>query len=34
MHELDWTHGYAFAFAVTAFTTLITYWYLRRRNWF
>jgi magnesium transporter len=34
MHELDWTHGYAFAFGITAFTTLITYWYLRRRNWF
>ncbi|MFM2081469.1 MAG: hypothetical protein RL380_160 [Verrucomicrobiota bacterium] len=34
MVELDWTHGYAFAFAVTALTTLVTYWYLRRRNWF
>ena len=34
MHELDWTHGYAFAFAITALTTLGTYWYLKRRNWF
>ena len=34
MHEISWEHGYAFAFGVTAFTTLITYWYLRRRNWF
>ena len=34
MHELDWTHGYAFAFGITALTTIITYWYLRRRNWF
>ena len=34
MYELDWTHGYAFAFGITALTTIITYWYLRRRNWF
>lgn len=34
MYELDWTHGYAFAFGMTALTTLVTYWYLRRRNWF
>lgn len=34
MHELDWAHGYAFAFGITAFTTLVTFWYLRRRNWF
>lgn len=34
MHELDWTHGYAFAFGITAITTLGTYWYLKRRNWF
>lgn len=34
MHELDWSHGYAFAFGVTALTTIVTYWYLRRRNWF
>lgn len=34
MHEINWEHGYAFAFALTAVSTLITYWYLRRRNWF
>jgi magnesium transporter len=34
MHEINWEHGYAFAFGITAVTTLITYWYLRRRNWF
>lgn len=34
MHEINWQHGYAFAFAITAITTLITYWYLKRRNWF
>jgi magnesium transporter len=34
MHEINWDHGYAFAFALTTITTLVTYWYLRRRNWF
>ncbi|MFO1487340.1 MAG: magnesium/cobalt transporter CorA [Verrucomicrobiota bacterium] len=34
MHEINWTHGYAFAFAMTAITTLGTYWYLKRRKWF
>lgn len=34
MHEINWTHGYAFAFGMTAITTLGTYWYLKRRNWF
>jgi len=34
MHEINWEHGYAFAFGLTALTTLGTYWYLRRRNWF
>ena len=34
MHEINWQHGYAFAFAVTALTTLVTFWYLRRRKWF
>jgi magnesium transporter len=34
MHEINWQHGYAFAFVLTACTTLLTYWYLRRRNWF
>ena len=34
MVEVGWIHGYAFAFAITALTTLGTYWYLKRRNWF
>ena len=34
MHEINWEHGYAFAFGLTALTTLLTYWFLRRRNWF
>lgn len=34
MYELDWVHGYAFVFGLTAFTTLATYWYLKRRRWF
>jgi len=34
MHELNWEHGYAFAFGITALTTLVTYWFLKRRNWF
>lgn len=34
MHEISWEHGYAFAFALTALTTLGTYLYLKRRKWF
>ena len=34
MVELDWQHGYAFAFTLAAVTTIGTYWYLKRRNWF
>lgn len=34
MYELDWAHGYAFAFAVTAVSTLATWWFLKRRHWF
>ncbi|HNQ73711.1 MAG TPA: magnesium transporter CorA family protein [Verrucomicrobiota bacterium] len=34
MHEIHWTHGYLFACVLAAATTLITYWYLKRRNWF
>ncbi|MBI5772418.1 MAG: magnesium transporter CorA family protein [Verrucomicrobia bacterium] len=34
MHELDWAHGYAFAFAVTALATVVTYWFLKQRKWF
>jgi len=32
--QLDWQHGYAFAFALTARDDLGTFWYLRKRNWF
>jgi magnesium transporter len=34
MHEINWDHGYAFAFAITALSTLVTYLFLKRRNWF
>ncbi len=34
MHEINWEHGYLFVFALAALTTLATYWYLKRRNWF
>jgi magnesium transporter len=34
MHEINWEHGYTFAFGLTALTTLGTYLYLKRRNWF
>lgn len=34
MHEINWEHGYAFAFAITALSTIVTYWYLKKRNWF
>lgn len=34
MHEVNWEHGYAFAFTITAISTIVTYWYLKKRNWF
>jgi magnesium transporter len=34
MVEVGWHHGYAYVFALTALTTLATYWYLKRRGWF
>jgi magnesium transporter len=34
MLELEWQHGYTFAFGVTAVSTLLTYWYLKKRYWF
>jgi magnesium transporter len=34
MHEINWQHGYAFAFAITAASTAATYWYLKKRKWF
>jgi len=34
MVETGWLHGYAYVFGLTALTTLVTYLYLKRRNWF
>lgn len=34
MPELKWMHGYAFVFGLTAFTTLGTWWYVKKRKWF
>ncbi|NBV23913.1 MAG: magnesium and cobalt transport protein CorA [Proteobacteria bacterium] len=34
MPELKWLHGYAFVFGLTAFTTLATWWYVKKRKWF
>src|SRR5664279_3501074 len=34
MPELDWRYGYSAALALTALSTLATYWYFRRKRWF
>ncbi|MFM8470877.1 MAG: magnesium/cobalt transporter CorA [Limisphaerales bacterium] len=34
MPELEWLHGYSFVFSLTAFTTLATWWYVKKRKWF
>jgi magnesium transporter len=34
MPELKWLHGYSFVFGLTAFTTLVTWWYVKKRKWF
>jgi magnesium transporter len=34
MPELSWEHGYWVAGAVMAISTLITYWYFKKRKWF
>jgi magnesium transporter len=31
--ELHWKHGYAIAAAVTTVSTLLTYWYFKRKKW-
>lgn len=32
--EIHWKHGYAIATAATAVSTLLTYWYFKRKKWF
>ena len=32
--ELHWEHGYAIAATVTMVSTLLTYWYFKRKKWF
>lgn len=34
MPELDWKHGYAMAFVVTALGTVATVWYFKKKKWF
>ena len=34
MHELSWEHGYLVAAGVMIFTTLLTYWYFKKKKWF
>jgi magnesium transporter len=34
MPELSWQHGYLAAVIVTGVSTLLTYWYFRKRKWF
>lgn len=32
--ELEWQYGYAIAAVVTAVSTILTYWYFKRKKWF
>ncbi|HKS36603.1 MAG TPA: magnesium/cobalt transporter CorA [Verrucomicrobiae bacterium] len=32
--ELEWEHGYVIAAVVTVISTILTYWYFRRKKWF
>ncbi len=34
MPELSWEHGYTIALIVTGCSTLLTYWYFKKRKWF
>ncbi len=34
MPEVKWLHGYSFVFGLTAVTTLATWWYVKKRQWF
>lgn len=32
--EIEWDHGYAIAAGVTAISTVLTYWYFKKKKWF
>jgi magnesium transporter len=34
MHELSWEHGYLVAAGVMISSTLLTYWYFKKKKWF
>ena len=34
MHEMKWPHAYQLAIALTAASTVATYWYFKKRKWF
>jgi magnesium transporter len=34
MPEIHWQHGYMVAGAITGVSTLLTYWYFKRKKWF
>ena len=34
MHELSWEHGYLVATSAMVVSTLVTYWYFKKRKWF
>jgi len=34
MHELSWEHGYLVAGGVMAVSTVLTYWYFKKKKWF
>jgi len=34
MPELSWPHGYWVAASITLMSTLVTYWYFKRKKWF
>jgi len=34
MPELSWQHGYLVAASVTAVSTLVTFWYFKKKKWF
>jgi LPXTG-motif cell wall-anchored protein len=34
MPELDYQHGYLIAGLCMALSTLLTYWYFKKKNWF
>jgi magnesium transporter len=34
MPELDWHYGYAAAAGLTLVSTLVTYWYFKKKKWF